>query len=552
MIRTLALAMGATLATAQTGLNNKGVTGCTRTKQCGLCEGDCDNDHDCKTGMTCFQRNGMQPIPGCTSGGKMDRRGFDFCYFTSTGNNMGLTTHEVVNKGWSGCSNTKPCAICQGDCDNDKQCQAPLKCFQRKAMEQVPGCTMTGGNAGRKTRSVDFCYDATAGTNMGLVHHNLVVKGWSGCKTTAPCAMCEGDCDNDKECTAPLKCFQRNGLQKVPGCSNRGNTKKTRSVDFCYDATAGNNMGLVHHNLVNKGWSGCSNTKPCAMCEGDCDSDKQCTAPLKCFQRNGLQRVPGCSNRGNSKKTKSVDFCYDATAGNNMGMKHHNLVVKGWSGCKTTAPCAMCEGDCDNDKECTAPLKCFQRNGLQKVPGCSNRGNSKKTRSVDFCYDATAGNNMGLVHHNLVNKGWAGCSNTKPCAMCEGDCDSDKQCTAPLKCFQRNGNQRVPGCSNRGNTKKTKSVDFCYDATAGNNMGMKHHNLVNKGVSGCTKTKRCGLCQGDCDSDLDCAPSLKCFQRNGLQPVPGCNMVKKGNRAGYDFCFFPGHGYNPHQGGGGH
>jgi predicted DNA-binding transcriptional regulator len=399
MIRTLALAMGATLAAAQTHLNNKGVTGCTRTKQCGLCEGDCDNDHDCKTGMTCFQRNGMQPIPGCTSGGRMDRRGYDFCYFTSTGNNMGLTTHEVVNKGWSGCSNTKPCAICQGDCDNDKQCQAPLKCFQRKAMEQVPGCTMTGGNAGRKTRSVDFCYDATAGTNMGLVHHNLVVKGWSGCKTTAPCAMCEGDCDNDKECTAPLKCFQRNGMQKVPGCT---------------------------------------------------------------------------------------------------------------------------------------------------------AGNTRKTRSVDFCYDATAGTNMGLVHHNLVNKGWSGCSNTKPCAMCEGDCDSDKQCTAPLKCFQRNGNQRVPGCSNRGNSKKTKSVDFCYDATAGNNMGMKHHNLVNKGISGCTRTKRCGLCQGDCDSDLDCAPSLKCFQRNGLQPVPGCNMVKRGNRRGFDFCFFPGHGYNPHQGGGGH
>jgi hypothetical protein len=44
-------------------------------------------------------------------------------------------------------------------------------------------------------------------------------------------------------------------------------------------------------------------------CEGDCDSDGDCEGSLKCFQRSGLQRVPGCS--GTSSKWSGIDFCYD-------------------------------------------------------------------------------------------------------------------------------------------------------------------------------------------------------------------------------------------------
>ena len=41
------------------------------------------------------------------------------------------------------------------------------------------------------------------------------------------------------------------------------------------------------------------------------------------------------------------------------------------------------------------------------------------------------------------------------------------------------------------------------------------------------------LCQGDCDDDGDCAGGLKCFQRYGFAPVPGCS----GNGIyGYDYC----------------
>ena len=42
-----------------------------------------------------------------------------------------------------------------------------------------------------------------------------------------------------------------------------------------------------------------------------------------------------------------------------------------------------CQGDCDNDRQCKGRLRCFQRNGYRKVPGCRGRG----VKGGDYCYD---------------------------------------------------------------------------------------------------------------------------------------------------------------------
>jgi len=44
------------------------------------CEGDCDNDDQCATGLKCFQRNNGEKVPGCKKGGKGDRSDYDYCY----------------------------------------------------------------------------------------------------------------------------------------------------------------------------------------------------------------------------------------------------------------------------------------------------------------------------------------------------------------------------------------------------------------------------------------------------------------------------------------
>ena len=40
-------------------------------------------------------------------------------------------------------------------------------------------------------------------------------------------------------------------------------------------------------------------------------------------------------------------------------------------------------------------------------------------------------------------------------------------------------------------------------------------------VGECDSTSPCNRCQGDCDSDEDCADGLVCLQRDGFEAVPG-------------------------------
>jgi len=45
------------------------------------CEGDCDKDADCVTGLKCYQRsNSVDQVPGCKIGGKGDIGSHDYCY----------------------------------------------------------------------------------------------------------------------------------------------------------------------------------------------------------------------------------------------------------------------------------------------------------------------------------------------------------------------------------------------------------------------------------------------------------------------------------------
>ena len=73
------------------------------------------------------------------------------------------------------------------------------------------------------------------------------------------------------------------------------------------------------------------------------------------------------------------------------------------------------------------------------------------------------------------------------------------------------------------------SCDFftCYDGT-----------LQNLGGSGCTSSSPCTSCEGDCDTDNDCAGALKCFQRDASSSlVPGCQAGGTGDVSSYDYCY---------------
>ena len=46
----------------------------------------------------------------------------------------------------------------------------------------------------------------------------------------------------------------------------------------------------------------------------------------------------------------------------------------------------------------------------------------------------------------------------RPCSACHGDCDSNDDCAAGLICFQRDGSEAVPGC-----TDPADEYDYCYN-----------------------------------------------------------------------------------------
>lgn len=80
----------------------------------------------------------------------------------------------------------------------------------------------------------------------------------------------------------------------------------------------------------------------------------------------------GCS--GGLEDGTGTDYCFDPTgylwyAGNDLDEGEDRLTE--------------CQGDCDDDSECDVGLKCFQRVGLEDVPGCHGSGLSGK----DYCYD---------------------------------------------------------------------------------------------------------------------------------------------------------------------
>merc|ERR1712139_753429 len=82
------------------------------------CQGDCDNDSHCDTGLKCFQRMGYTTVPGCTGKGVNHH---DYCITDPNAlKDFGVSAHT---KG--------KLKLCEGDCDSDGHCATGLNCFRR-------------------------------------------------------------------------------------------------------------------------------------------------------------------------------------------------------------------------------------------------------------------------------------------------------------------------------------------------------------------------------------------------------------------------------------
>lgn len=139
----------------------------------------------------------------------------------------------------------------------------------------------------------------------------------------------------------------------------------------------------------------------CLPLSDDCDGN------LKCFQRGGLQPVPGCDGAG----TAGRDYCYEHYLG------YGNLSDAGDNGEPVSAyPLSVCEGDCDSDSDCGAGLYCYQRGSNSVfVPGCDGTPSGSK----DYCIDVNPPLFVEIVGDN------GSPPSAFPLGECQGDCDDE-------------------------------------------------------------------------------------------------------------------------------
>jgi len=165
--------------TSMAGLTQLVDLGWTPTTSLDECEGDCDDDSDCDTGLQCWHDS---TPPGCTGS---YTQAMDYCYDPTWG--VTTTTTSIPSAGPTFDPTLEPTSIpteiptemdfestyddmtplqnmgwnpdftlteCQGDCDDDSDCEDGLVCWQRmKRDDGPPGCS------GTPDGSMDYCYD---------------------------------------------------------------------------------------------------------------------------------------------------------------------------------------------------------------------------------------------------------------------------------------------------------------------------------------------------------------------------------------------------------
>lgn len=117
------------------------------------CQGDCDGDNTCQSGLLCMQRDGNEAVPGC-SGLSAIRFGIDFCYDPKDDPTYvapAPTTTAPIPAPATAAPVAPPIQVsvpdndgkkskCEGNCEINNDCDQQLACRIRDSNEQVPGC----------------------------------------------------------------------------------------------------------------------------------------------------------------------------------------------------------------------------------------------------------------------------------------------------------------------------------------------------------------------------------------------------------------------------
>jgi len=217
----------------------------------------------------------------------------------------------------------------------------------------------------------------------------------------------------------------------------------------------------------------------------------------------------------------------------------------------------ICEGDCNSDEDCEEGLYCFMKDeSITSVPGCVGFDTSR----TDFCIYRNSLLDEGSLESTSTVSDFAKINeisalpmlSPKKLGLCEGDCDSDEDCAEDLFCFIKDtGVLSVPGC----NGFDMSRTDYCtYKNMTTSSSSAPPANYSSSSITLSDSSELpllfayienppnisslpLQLCQGDCDSDTDCANELICYMKPLNESlVPGCAGISITRT---DFCIDP-------------
>ena len=199
--------------------------------------------------------------------------------------------------------------------------------------------------------------------------------------------------------------------------------------------------------------------------------------------------------------------------------------------------CGRCQGDCDTHADCSGSLQCFFRSGLAKIPGCNGLGESHK----DYCYDPADYDPATYGQHSGTGGGVA------PPTVYTNPHSQRAPTRAPTYYWQgpaptwNQGSNLTPGSAPGVSSPQAltpvpvpASTSTGYNPIYAPPPSTKLDFVSYKGGN-CDRFYKCGLCQGDCDTDLDCSGGLVCYQRQGWETIPGCQGY---GGQGADYCSY--------------
>jgi len=228
---------------------------------CEVCTGDCDRDSDCAGSLRCAQRgrrDGKENVPGCDWGEGSDSIRLDnddFCFEPET-------VPDTVNYVGECSSGGYQCKECEGDCDDNDDCEGDLICLQRSGFESVPGCSGEGGS--RDLFGKDIC-----------------VTRESQCFTEFTIKVDEGTCSGDEFLEGIQAAIENSRtcsgidaedvLKRVTGKRNVDS-----AIEFVDDLCAEKYQEMIDGNSLDAGWpikASDDELKVTAFYDGDTDAN---------------------------------------------------------------------------------------------------------------------------------------------------------------------------------------------------------------------------------------------------------------------------------------